>query len=536
MQLLSEPARALLHEEREVLTRLLHVLERLGGKEEIVGPLAEMIQRLDDLFLVVVVGEFNAGKSSVVNALFQETVMEEGPVPTTAKITLIRHGDTALTQQKSKYIEEKRRRNPLLQYLTLVDTPGTNSIVQEHQQITEHFIPRSDLVLFVTSYDRPLTESERQFLSYIRDDWGRQLVVVLNKADLADTADDLQTVVSYLETNLTEILRETPLIFPISAKQAIRARQAEPLSDELWKTSRFEDLETFFTDTLAGPERIRLKLLAPIETAQTRLDRLSEHLASRRSLLSSDRETLRDLRTRVESSRDDLRRSYERPLKRIDEKMKRMKGRGVQFLEDTIRASVSKIQLMRDRDRLKAQFRDRVTADVEQDIKDSVSDAVDGLMTETSRLQSELIQTFSRRVRETSGEDRPDLDPSFSYDRSSMVGDTLRKTEQSLSEHDLREETSRIMENAHDAVNTFLGTGMGAAGLGLVGAILLAVAPVVDVLGGFGLATGAALALLGHPCCRGSGRRQSGSSLNASMSCARACGVLWKRRLRQTRR
>jgi small GTP-binding protein len=498
--LLDDQARALLEEEREVLRRLLSLLERLGGDDDVIGPLSDMIQRLDDLFLVVIVGEFNAGKSSVVNALFRETVMEEGPVPTTAKITLIRYGDTPLTRQTSEFVEEKQIQNPLLQNLTLVDTPGTNSIVRQHQQITQHFVPRSDLVLFVTSFDRPLTESERQFLSYIRDDWGRELVVVLNKADLADSEKDLTTVISYLETNLEEILGSTPTIFPVSAKAAIRAHASRDLAGpdaELWERSRFADFETFLTETLAGPERVRLKLEAPIETARTRLRRLIEHVDDRKDLLAEDEETLADLRETVESSRDDLQNSFGRPLKRIDEKMARMKGRGVQFLEDTIRASVSKIQLMRDRDRLKSQFRDRVTADVEQDIKDAVSDAVDGLMAETSRLQSELVQTFSRRVQKAGGEGRPNLDPAFSYDRSGMVKATLQETERSLSQNDLREETSRIMENAYDAVNTFLGTGAGAAGLGLVGGIILAVAPVVDVLGGFGLVTGAALAVLG---------------------------------------
>ena len=212
--LLDEQARQLLEEERDVLRRLLSLLKRLGGDEDVIGPLSDMIQRLDDLFLVVIVGEFNAGKSSVVNALFRETVMEEGPVPTTAKITLIRYGEAPLTRQTSEFVEEKQFRHPLLQNLTLVDTPGTNSIVRQHQQITEHFIPRSDLVLFVTSFDRPLTESERQFLSYIRDDWGRELVVVLNKADLADSEADLSTVISYLETNLEEILRNYAQDFP----------------------------------------------------------------------------------------------------------------------------------------------------------------------------------------------------------------------------------------------------------------------------------------------------------------------------------
>jgi hypothetical protein len=58
-----------------------------------------------------------------------------------------------------------------LRDIAIMDTPGTNSVVRQHQEITEDFIPRADLVLFITSIDRPLTESERQFLSYIQQ-WG----------------------------------------------------------------------------------------------------------------------------------------------------------------------------------------------------------------------------------------------------------------------------------------------------------------------------------------------------------------------------
>ena len=46
----------------------------------------------------------------------------------------------------------------------IVDTPGTNAVAREHEALTREFVPRSDLVLFVTSADRPFTESERAFL------------------------------------------------------------------------------------------------------------------------------------------------------------------------------------------------------------------------------------------------------------------------------------------------------------------------------------------------------------------------------------
>ena len=42
-----------------------------------------------------------------------------------------------------------------------MDTPGTNAIIRHHEELSRGFVPRSDLVLFVTSTERPLTESER---------------------------------------------------------------------------------------------------------------------------------------------------------------------------------------------------------------------------------------------------------------------------------------------------------------------------------------------------------------------------------------
>ncbi len=501
MQLLDDRAAAILEKERALLRELSETLALVGGNEEILQPLKDMIERLDAFFLVVIVGEFNAGKSTVVNALFGESVMEEGPVPTTAKITLLRHGDSLLTHQRSEYVEEKRLPHPFLQYLTLVDTPGTNSIVREHQRITEDFVPRSDLVLFVTSYDRPLSESERQFLNYIREDWGRRLVVVLNKSDLAASTADLDTVLTYLETHLEDILGTLPSIYPVSARETRRAFQSDSPSGlppaGTAPRNDFPALRDLFQETLAGPERVALKLAAPIETLETRLDRLDEHLARRQSLLSDDQALLGILREEVDRSRDALVRSYKPYLQRIDERMAEVQRRGAQFLEDTIRASISKIQLLRNEERLRSVFRDRVMGSLDRDINDLIGDAVDALMNESTTLQAELLSTFNERARNRDTPDRPSLDRSFRHDRERVVRGIAQETRSSMEVYDLERESARIVENAHDAVNTFLGTGAGAAGLGVIGTVLLVVAPVLDVVGGFGLATGAILALLG---------------------------------------
>ena len=88
-----------------------------------------------------------------------------------------------------------RLRVPLdvLEGVALVDTPGTNAIIRQHQALSEGFLPRADLVLFLTSADRPFTESERQFLELVRR-WGRAVIMVVNKADLLETPEAREQV------------------------------------------------------------------------------------------------------------------------------------------------------------------------------------------------------------------------------------------------------------------------------------------------------------------------------------------------------
>ena len=89
-------------------------------------------------------------------------------------------------------------------------------------------MPRSDLVLFVTSADRPFTETERAFLEQIRG-WGKKVVVVINKVDIleGERAGRGGRAPSW-PTNARALLGFSPEIFPVSARLALRAKQGEP--------------------------------------------------------------------------------------------------------------------------------------------------------------------------------------------------------------------------------------------------------------------------------------------------------------------
>lgn len=494
MKFLNDQARQLLRRERDLLQRMHDLLQSTEMPEDVVAQVKDVVAHLDELFLVVVVGEFNAGKSTVLNALFGEAVLPEGPVPTTDKITILRYGDEPLTRQRTEFLNERRLPVDVLRHLTLVDTPGTNSIVQEHQRITEDFVPRSDLVLFVTSYDRPLTESERQFLTYISEDWGRQIVFVVNKADIAESPDDLRQVVEYVKTNCQDVLNITPEVFPVSAKEALRAKTGAKNGEARWEASRFAPLESFFTETLAGPEKVAMKLRAPLETAERLAERVDTRLQQRESVLTHDQKTLEHLREQLEEARETLTDGYAPHLRDIENVFDDIRRRGVRFLNDTIR--VRRIGLLRDRERFRQQFEEQVVSETTRQIEQVVTEAVDDLLTEAMDLQQRLFRTFADRVQETRRENRFAADRGFSYDRRDVFTAIMDEAEREIHSHDLQREVQRIVENVYSDANLVVGAGVGAATAGGLGIVLL-VASALDAVGGFGLATGTAAALYG---------------------------------------
>lgn len=477
----------LLRAERGTLTRLARLLERTDAEPDTVARVSEIISHLEQLFMVVVVGEFNAGKSSVLNALFGEKMMEEGPTPTTAKVTILRYGDEPMERQLSEFLVERRHPAELLRYLNLVDTPGTNSIVKQHQTITERFIPRADLVLFITSFDRPLAESERQFLEFIREAWGKRLVFVLNKADLARTEENLNQVIAHIESGCRELMGFEPQIFPVSAEQAFAAKTAdkESVRATLWRESRFGPLEAYITETLAGPERLALKLNAPLDAASKRLAVLEQRLAHRRDVLAQDEANLGELQERLEAARKELQNGYERHLAEIDTLLLQLERRGVQFLTDNIR--VSKINLLRNKDQFKEEFQRQVLRDTDRQLEDQVTEAVDRLFEQALALWQRTLREFAERLRMV-GDTETGVRKEFLYNRADVFNSVMREAERKIQRHDLREEARRILENAANAADNVQFAGAGAAGLGLLSGVLM-VTTALDAVGGFGLIT-----------------------------------------------
>jgi GTPase Era involved in 16S rRNA processing len=111
----------------------------------------------------------------------------------------------------------------MLRDINIVDTPGTNAVFASTRTLTREFVPRSDLVLFVTSADRPFTESERAFLESIRD-WGKKIVVVVNKIDILETEEDLAACWPSSPRTRARSSAPRPTCFPVAARLALRGK------------------------------------------------------------------------------------------------------------------------------------------------------------------------------------------------------------------------------------------------------------------------------------------------------------------------
>ncbi len=460
-------ARAALLAERALLRDLQALLARADVRGEANEALRDASEDLDGLFLLVVVGEFNAGKSSLINALLGADVMREGVTPTTDRVTLVQHGEEARFEERSGDLASATHPTERLQDLVLVDTPGTNAVVARHQQLTERFVPRADLVLFVTSADRAFTQSERAFLELI-EGWGKPVTVIVNKADLLRDGEELEEVVSYVRRNARDTLGTTPPVFALAARSA---RLAQSQGDtEALEQSGLPALERHLARTL-DTERLRLKLGNPLGVARHVAIEAGRALDRQHGLLLDDRRTLEDVDRQQEQWRKDLRREGQAYLDRVTTVLLEVERRGEVFFDDTVR--FSKLLMLMRPEAVRAAFEERVLRDAETRIDEAVAAMVDWLIERTLQQWEDVVAFVSERRH--AGDERVigEVGGRFQYDRKALIRSLRDRAETVLESFDREAEGRRLSEALKASVvqaglMQVGGVGLGAAAVAIV--------------------------------------------------------------------
>ncbi len=490
--MLTESQVLFLREEKEALAEIRLALADLEVPGDALAVLQKAILQLDELFLLVVVGEFNAGKSALVNALLGERVLPEGATPTTSRVTLVKWGEHAVEQVVDESYAIYTYPLPLLKELNIVDTPGTNAVIRRHERLTDEFVPRSDLVIFATSADRPMTESERLFLERILA-WGKKVVFVLNKADILEDEADLQDVKGFVLKHATSMLGDPPELFPVSARLAQHAwDESDPEQRRrLREDSGLDDLERYISATLDDSTRLALKFDNPLGVADNLVAQAQGTVEKEAEAVREDGQTVASLETVITAYERELHSELPPRLAEVENILHRLEQRGLDFFDSTLR--LTKIMDLARGDRVRAQFEQQVLANVPQQIEDQVHRLIDWLVQkdlhEWQQVMAYLQRRRARYVEHMVGETGGPRET-----RRRELIDNVGRTVQSIVEsYDRDQEASELAASVEAAVAQTALLEAGAVGLGAL-VTLAVVSSAIDITGMLAAGT---LAILG---------------------------------------
>jgi small GTP-binding protein len=491
-QVLTRQESELVALERQLVIQVRDALTRADAPRADLERLAQLVSEMDEMFLLVVAGEYNAGKSTFINALLGDEVFAMGDLPTTRVISILRHGEPGPPEPAGEHTRIYRYPLEVLRDLEIVDTPGTNSIERMEEEITRGFVPRADLVLFVTSLLQPLTASELDFLSHIRE-WGRKVIFVVNGVDRRNSDEQLARVREYLSREVQSRLGgPEPTTYFISALRALRRKVAakSPAGPSAGESAppdphdEFPALERYLVETLRETERVRLKLLSPLGVLRHVLDRNAAAIESRRSVVREDASVLGSVRGQLEAYSAEMRTDAERYMLELRESLGHVEKRGRTWLERNIR--VGNINLLRNRDAVENRFRNEVVADAPREIEDVVHRMVDWTVRRNLKLWTAVfaeLDAHTARLR-ASGALAAHGDTDFQYNREELFTRLRQPVEQRLGDFSAEAEAREVVESMRDAVAHAFGVNVLALGLGavLVAAFTTAALDVTGVL------------------------------------------------------
>ena len=311
----------------QALQATLHFVSEKDHREQHARS-RELLTRLtEDRFVLAVVGQFNRGKSSLMNAILGLDRLPVGIVPLTSVITKVAYGnpERVLIEFEGGRLRATIRRDQLAEYVTeagnpgnqkriaaaevqlpseflrrglfFVDTPGVGSAIAANTATTERFLPEADAVIFVTSFDSPLSRDELEFLQRVRDDV-RKVFFVVNKADLV-TQEQRDQVLSFVREQIErEIGLHEPRLLAVSALAGLEAKVGG--SPEQLAISGLPALEEELFQFLTT-EKATEFLLRICERALSLLAGFDAGV-----IAEGQKETFEDVLTRIASLRDRL--------------------------------------------------------------------------------------------------------------------------------------------------------------------------------------------------------------------------------------
>ncbi|MCZ7546683.1 MAG: dynamin family protein [Anaerolineae bacterium] len=303
-------------------------------------------------FLLVVVGEFNAGKSTFINALLGDALLPTGVTPTTAMIEVVRYGRAKSKKPEAEddTVREWRHPNTGGEGIAIVDTPGSGSVFQRHEQTAKAFLHRADLVIFVISAKRAFAETERLYLELAKS-FGKKVILVVNQVDLLD-ARERGEVEAFVRRQVQELLDLEPPLFMVSAKDAL-SRQGRRGND-----TGVEHVRNHLNRSFMQVPPAKQKLLAQLALAAQMAGKYRAKVNHRLRLIGDDATQAEEVRRELETHADLLYEQRDATLAEIIRVFENLRTRGGRFIDENLR--LTRVGRALDRERLRREFEEEV--------------------------------------------------------------------------------------------------------------------------------------------------------------------------------
>jgi GTPase SAR1 family protein len=358
-----------------VVGNLVSLARETDESPETVETLQTLSRSLADPLLFVVVGEVKAGKSSLLNAVFGQEFCKVDVLPATDKIYVFKYGEAEHDVPVSEDLTERYRPIPFLKNFNIVDTPGTNTIVASHHEITTSYVPLADLIVFVFSVANPWAASAWEFLRLLGNRWKKNIVFVLQQADLR-SPEEVEVIIKHLDQTVLQILGSSRPIFAVAAKKALRAKLAStPPAEPLWQESNFAALEKWISETVTQSEERGGKLRSTAQTAQVVANSIQVRLQSSVDLLKSDQEKLGTIRRSLEARKGQTLRQVGGFIREMEMAYDNCRERGEKLLEERLTMAQT-LKMIFSGGRWEKDFQDQVERDVRAKVQEQIEHAL----------------------------------------------------------------------------------------------------------------------------------------------------------------
>ena len=317
------------------LAELLKLGTEMRRPSSMLDTIHGLLADIREPLLFVVVGEVKAGKSSLLNALFGHEFARADVLPATDRVYIFRHGPEDKSVEISPQLTERYLPIPFLRDFNVVDTPGTNTMVTEHQTITENFVPRADLVLFVFSVANPWTQSAWDFLKLVQKKWLKNVVFVLQQADLREPTE-IDVIRRHLQDTAMQKLGFVPPIFAVSARKALLARTTALDKERLWNESEFGPLDEQINLIVAESSARMLKLRSTTQTGRVMLGEIAGEIRESFDAILRDEARLTRVDLFLYARKEQTLRQVAGLLRGVDQACRDSAAEGTKLLEEKL--------------------------------------------------------------------------------------------------------------------------------------------------------------------------------------------------------